>query len=211
MVSVGLGVERESLSGLGITLFSTCESSAWESFACGIFGYSDIRIKGSSAEVWRAFCQRRGPLPAFQMIFVTVLTTERAAQLHVDGLFFTHVIAYRAYSLEDQPGHVLLFVQSTRAAVVLRSAFMLPRLRCSSYDEMVNLLVDRPGNLGQCVFSGGFFQRAVRMPRRNLLAELEAVAPLPIPPVPEVIDLTQDSVVSVVPETELRCSESRVE
>lgn len=145
------------------------------------------------------------------MIFVTSLSTERAAQLHCDNTFLGAVAAYRAFALEDNPGNVLLFVQSARPCAVLRGAFMLPRLRVSTFDDMVAFLVDRPGSLGQCVFSGGQFRRALRMPRRNLAAELEAAVPVPIPEVP-VIDLTrdEDDLVSVVPETELRCSESRV-
>lgn len=131
-----------------------------------------------------------------KMIFCIYLSRERAAQLHCDASFPGVARAWVAYELVDRPGECVMWIQTTHSASDVRVAFMLPRLFASSFNSMLQCILHAGGLLGDQVFAGGQFQRMLRRPptARSLENEFNAVAEPP-----EVIDLTCDESLSVVP------------
>lgn len=133
-------------------------------------------------------------------VTLTTLPRERMADLHCDREWERFIHAYRAYELPATPGELLVYIQSSMPIDLLRARFFLPRLQMSSMDRMLAALIDRPGMIGECVFTGGFFTRALGRPARQLEAQFNAVveAPPPPPPSPARVELVD---LSIEPDT----------
>lgn len=132
-------------------------------------------------------------------VTLCTISRQRMADLHCDREWERFTQAYRAYELPASPDELLLYTQSAMPIDLLRVRFFLPRLQMTSMDRMMAALLDRPGMIGECVFMGGFFTRALRRPAADLIDQFEAVAdqlqhqPPPAPPaspVRDVVDLT---------------------
>lgn len=129
------------------------------------------------------------------MIAYAYVPRAAMATLHCDPSWSMFVHAWRAYEMPDVNADLLLYIQSATTSAHLRVRFpALPRLHVSSMDNMVSLLVDSPGLMGQCIFNGGHFTRNLRRVNRNLHARFEDVVEVPaLPAMPaprEVVDLT---------------------
>lgn len=127
-----------------------------------------------------------------------------AADLHINPMWHRFTQAYRAYEMGASPD-VLVYVQSPFPVALLTERFFLPRVEIVGMDRMLATLLDRPGFIGECVYMGGFFTRALRRPARNLDAAFDQVAdhlqheppappasPVPVARVPLVVDLTME-------------------
>ena len=132
------------------------------------------------------------------MISSTLLPRDRAAALHVDREWSRFVSAWRVYPLTADQDTCLVYLQSTMPVNLLRTRFMLPRLVVVHMSGMLNVLLGMPGIIGECLFSGGEFERMLRRTARDLSADFAAVpVDPPAPPPPEYIDLTADEVIDL--------------
>lgn len=118
------------------------------------------------------------------MICSTILSRATAANLHCDPEWARFTVAWRMYALFGTDEDVMVYVQSSFPIELLRVRFHLPRLFMSSMRSMLNVVLERPGMLGDCIFSGGEFERALRRTANDLSDQMEDAAP---------IDLTADS------------------
>lgn len=131
------------------------------------------------------------------MIFSTSLSRAQMGDLQIDPLLERFIHAWRAYDLPAEPGQVLVFMQTSMPVELIRLRFNLPRLAVNSMDRMLYLLVDRPGLLGECVFSGGHFTRMLRRPAQDLRRQFELAVEEPAAPV-NVVDRFLEQVQEVV-------------
>ncbi len=131
------------------------------------------------------------------------------ATLHESRPWAMLVQAWRAYERPHVDDDLLVYIQCAVTMQHLRDRFPdLPRLRVVSFNTMINFMLDTPGLIGICVFSGGQFQRALRRVNVNLADRFAGAAVIPAPPPPPPSPVREYIDLSIEPETPALMSRS---